>query len=59
MIEGSDLGLIDQSATNIVFTINSLGNIGEFIDVSFSGSYIDNNNQNRTIVGVAHVVRDN
>ena len=59
MIEGSDLGLIDQSATNIVFTINSLGNIGEFIDVSFSGSYIDYNNQNRTITGVAHVVRDN
>uniref|UniRef100_UPI0040481CB1 hypothetical protein n=1 Tax=Flavobacterium sp. TaxID=239 RepID=UPI0040481CB1 len=59
-IEGSDVGLIDQSSTSIIFTLNSFGNVGDFIDVSFYGSYqsiIDN--QTHTITGIAHVIRDN
>lgn len=59
-IEGSDVGLIDQSSTSINFTLNSFGNVGDFVDVSFYGSYqsiIDN--QTHTITGIAHVIRDN
>lgn len=59
-IEGSDVGLIDQSSTSITFTLNSFGNVGDFVDVSFYGSYqsiIDN--QIHTITGIAHVIRDN
>ena len=59
-IEGSDVGLIDQSSTSISFTLNSFGNVGDFVDISFYGSYISIiDNQTHTITGIAHVIRDN
>ena len=58
-IEGGDVGLIDQSSPEMTFLINYFGAFGDYIDISFYGNYIDYNNQNRTIRGVAHVIRDN
>lgn len=58
-IEGGDVGLIDQSSPEMTFLLNYFGAFGDYIDVSFYGNYIDYNNQNRTIRGVAHVIRDN
>lgn len=58
-IEGGGVGLIDQSSSGMTFSLNYFGAVGDYIDISFYGNYIDYNNQNRTITGVAHVIRDN
>lgn len=59
-IEGSDVGLIDESSTSFTFTLSSFGNVGDFIDISFYGTYISIiDNQPHTITGIAHVIRDN
>lgn len=59
-IEGSDVGLIDESSSSFTFTLNSFGNVGDFVDISFYGSYLSViDNQTHTITGIAHVIRDN
>ena len=54
-IEGIDLG---QSNT-ISFNLTNFGAVGQYIDVNFSGTYIDNSSVTHTIVGTFHVIRDN
>jgi len=51
---------LSVSNTNnmISFNLNTLGNVGEYIDINFSGAYEDYNNQPHTITGVIHVLRD-
>ena len=44
---------------NIVYNLNTLGEVGEYIDINFSGSYTDSQNVAHTINGVIHVIRDN
>jgi len=44
---------------DIIYHITSVGEIGEYIDINFSGSFEDTNGIPHTIVGVAHVIRDN
>ncbi len=41
----------------IVYNLENLGDVGEYIDISFSGTY-DNNSGTHTIVGTVHVLRD-
>jgi hypothetical protein len=41
----------------IVYNLENLGGVGEYIDISFSGTY-DNNSGTHTIVGTVHVFRD-
>lgn len=50
---------IDQSDTlNIILNLTALGNVGEYIDANFSGTYIDSNNVTHTIDGAVHMIRD-
>lgn len=44
---------------NIIYNLTSLGDIGEYIDINFSGSYEDYQGIPHTINGVVHVLRDN
>ncbi|WP_426429343.1 hypothetical protein ACPX19_07245 [Winogradskyella sp. HB-48] len=44
---------------NIIYNLTSLGDIGEYIDINFSGSYEDYQGIPHTITGVVHVLRDN
>ncbi|MEM6720706.1 MAG: astroprincin family protein [Bacteroidota bacterium] len=42
----------------ITFDITAFGPVGFYIDVSFSGQYVDNNGAVRFISGAAHILRD-
>lgn len=44
---------------NITYNLTALGDVGEYIDVNFSGSYEDYQGNPHTITGVVHVLRDN
>ena len=52
---------IDMSNTNnsITYNLTSLGAVGEYIDINFSGSYEDYDGNTHTINGALHVLRDN
>ena len=43
---------------NINFNLSALGEVGEFIDISFSGSYEDYDGNPHIINGIVHVLRD-
>lgn len=43
---------------NITYNLTSLGAVGEYIDINFSGTYEDFNGNAHTINGVVHVLRD-
>ena len=59
-IEGSGVGYIGSSTVNTIqFILNQFGPVGGYIDMTFSGTYQDANNQSHTLTGVAHVIRDN
>ncbi|UUC44846.1 carboxypeptidase-like regulatory domain-containing protein [Flavobacterium cerinum] len=61
-IEGSGVGYISLQTPNTVsFNLSSFGSVGQYIDLTFNGTYTDNNNPavTHTITGVAHVIRDN
>ncbi|WP_406684926.1 carboxypeptidase-like regulatory domain-containing protein [Seonamhaeicola sp. MEBiC1930] len=49
---------ISQNNNNIIYNVTSLGEVGEYIDINFSGSYEDYNGNPHTINGVIHVLRD-
>ena len=58
-LESGQLGAIGSSTINdIVFTLSNFGAIGEYIDITFNGSFT-NTTGTHTITGTAHVVRDN
>ncbi|MGL2967102.1 hypothetical protein [Flavobacterium sp. XGLA_31] len=44
---------------NIQFNLSTVGNIGEYIDMTFNGTYQDSNNVTHTLTGTVHVLRDN
>ncbi|WP_298511657.1 hypothetical protein [uncultured Kordia sp.] len=60
---GTSTGIDPVSSTgitgSIVFNITSIGGVGAYIDVSFSGTYIDQFGGTNTITGDAHILRDN
>lgn len=60
-IEGSGVGYIYSGTTNTIqFNLNQVGVIGQYIDMTFSGTYLDpETGATRTLTGVAHVIRDN
>lgn len=43
---------------NITFNVSAIGEIGEFIDINFNGSYEDYDGNMHTINGIVHVLRD-
>lgn len=54
--ECQDISAVEN---NIIFNLTSLGDVGEYIDINFSGDYSDNQGNPHTITGVVHVLRDN
>lgn len=52
---------IEMSNTNnsIVYNLTTLGELGEYIDINFSGTYEDYEGNSHSINGVVHVLRDN
>lgn len=58
-IEGSLVGYIGNGMQNTIsFNLSNFGGIGEHIDMTFNGTYVDQTGTH-TINGVAHVIRDN
>ncbi|WP_422105938.1 hypothetical protein [Winogradskyella sp.] len=49
---------ISDINTNIIYNLNILGDVGEYIDINFSGSYEDSDGNPHTINGVIHVLRN-
>ncbi|WP_298755054.1 hypothetical protein [uncultured Psychroserpens sp.] len=43
---------------NITYNLTTLGDVGEYIDINFSGSYEDFAGVTHTITGIIHVIRD-
>ena len=50
---------VSDTNNNIIYNLNALGAVGEYIDINFSGSYEDFQGLPHTITGVVHVLRDN
>ena len=51
---------IDNTVTNnVVFQLNSFGAIGQYIDMTVTGSFNDTSNISHTINATIHVIRDN
>jgi len=57
-IIGECLNMSDEN-NNITYNLTALGEVGEYIDINFSGSYEDWDGNSHTINGVVHVLRDN
>ncbi|NUY79737.1 hypothetical protein HUK80_02430 [Flavobacterium sp. MAH-1] len=58
-LEGT-LGYIFSGTTNdIVFNLTSVGAVGEYVDLNFSGTYVGQDMQTHTVTGVAHAIRTN
>ncbi|MFN3968387.1 Ig-like domain-containing protein [Flavobacterium sp.] len=58
-MEGNGVGYIASTTTNTIqFNLNQVGAIGQYIDMTFSGTFTDGNGLH-TLTGVAHVIRDN
>ena len=50
---------VSDTNNSIVYNLSVLGEVGEYIDINFSGSYEDFEGNPKTITGVVHVLRDN
>ena len=50
--------LTTDEYTNITFEVTSFGQVGQYIDIEFSGDYLDWSGNPHTIVGTVHVLRD-
>ena len=54
----SECNNINNDNNSIAFNLTALGDVGEYIDINFSGNYEDFNGNPHTITGVIHVLRD-
>lgn len=59
VMEGSPLGVIASMNNTVQYSLNQFGAVGEYIDMTFSGTYQGPNNETHTVTGVVHVIRDN
>lgn len=50
---------MSNTDNNVIYNLTSAGDVDEYIDINFNGSYLDYNGQPHTITGVVHVLRDN
>jgi len=50
---------VSETNNNITYNLSALGEVGDYIDINFTGSYEDFNGLPHTITGVVHVLRDN
>lgn len=49
---------VSNTNNNVIYNLTALGNIGEYIDINFSGDYEDSNGGVHSITGIIHVLRD-
>lgn len=49
---------IADENNNIIYNLTALDDVGEYIDINFSGDYQDFQGNTHTITGVIHVLRD-
>jgi hypothetical protein len=49
---------VSDTNNNIIYNLTSLGAVGEYIDINFSGDYEDFNGNPHTINGSVHVLRN-
>ncbi len=49
---------IVDANNNVTFDVINIGDVGEFIDLTFSGTYMDVNGITHTVAGEAHVIRE-
>ena len=49
------LGQMDNNT--IIYNLENIGDVGQYIDITFSGTY-DNGTGTHTITGIVHVLRD-
>jgi hypothetical protein len=50
---------VSETNNNITYNLSALGEVGDYIDINFTGSYEDFNGNPHTITGTVHVLRDN
>ncbi len=50
---------VSDTNNNIIYNLSALGEVGEYIDINFTGDYEDYQGNPHTITGVVHVYRDN
>ena len=59
ILESTDIGPINgQTVNEVSFNLSSVGSVGQYIDITFNGTYT-NTTGSHTIIGIAHVIRDN
>jgi hypothetical protein len=58
-IEGNQVYIHDGMTNDVVFTLTQFGPPGDWIDMTFNGTYNTPDNVTHTITGVVHVQRDN
>lgn len=58
MASGTRFSINSEIINTIVFKVNSYGNVGDYIDITFNGTYTDNTGTH-AISGVVHVKRGN
>ena len=49
---------VSNTNNNIIYNLTTLGAIGEYIDINFSGDYEDYDGNPHTINGIVHLLRD-
>ena len=59
VLEGSLGYVYNGSVNDLVFTVTNLGAVGEYVDLTFNGTYEDNDGIAHTLSGVAHAIRQN
>ncbi|WP_375239223.1 carboxypeptidase-like regulatory domain-containing protein [Aurantibacter sp.] len=57
-IEANTMDIDYSSTIDISYNLNAFGNVGEYIDMNFSGTYTDKSGVTRNVVGSVHVLRD-
>jgi hypothetical protein len=60
-MEISPANLDYNQPVNLTATVNTnpIANVGDYIDITFGGTYTDTQGVVRTLTGIAHVIRDN
>lgn len=51
-------GINWHESPSIIFNLNNFGEVGAYVDITFSGTYEDYDNVSHTISGAAHALRD-
>lgn len=46
------------NSPNMKFNVTAIGNVGEYIDFNFNGTYLDYDGNSHTLSGTYHVIRD-